>query len=256
MTNSLYAPIKELGQNFLTDSESAFKMVNALDLLQDDVVVEIGPGLGVLTQELANKLMSPKAHIYAVEIDNRFVDKLSNMFLTNDTVEIVEANVLDWLSTFKHPDTRSLKVLGSLPYYITSPILHKIIEMPVQPALCVLLVQKEVAQRICNKAPDATYLSVFTQTFFDVTYLGKVDKSKFSPAPSVDGGIIKLQKKTSSITSEQLRKYSGFLHKGFSNPRKMLNKVFTKEELAKVNINSSLRAQDIEVDKWVELFTR
>ncbi|HSX39755.1 MAG TPA: 16S rRNA (adenine(1518)-N(6)/adenine(1519)-N(6))-dimethyltransferase RsmA [Candidatus Saccharimonadales bacterium] len=252
MSDSLYKPIKELGQNFLTDTQTVNKMVEALELTPTDIVIEIGPGLGVLTEVIEQYLTSTESRLIAVEIDERFTLKLDQMFLENANVEIVKANVLDWLPTYKDP--KPFKLIGSLPYYITSPIVHKIVQMESQPEIAVLLVQKEVADRINNKAPDATYLSSYVQTFFEVSYLGKVDRKVFSPEPEVDGGILKLVKKQPLVSRDRLGKYEGFLHKGFSNPRKMLNKVFTAEELAKVGIDATLRAQNLDVDKWVQLF--
>lgn len=254
MQKSLYTPVKDLGQNFLNDSESIHKMINALELSDSDVVIEVGPGLGVLTEQIAKKLTSPESHLYAVDIDDRFVNKLQQQFAQNENIEVLKADILKWLPTFNNFQTKPFKLLGSLPYYITSPIVHAIIHMEHQPEICVLLLQKEVAERIFNKAPDATYLSVFVQTFYNVEYLGKVDARKFTPSPKVDSGILKLTKKQSPISSEQIRAYSGFLHKGFSNPRKMLNKVFSKEEIEKYGIDPTLRPQNLEVEKWVAVF--
>lgn len=253
MLHDLYKPVKELGQNFLTDYSIAKLMIDQLDLKEGDSVVEVGPGLGTLTDILSQRIVKDNGKIYAVEIDKRFIKKLRTMFVDRTNVDIVEANILDWLLEFKPKG--EYKILGSLPYYITSPIIHLIIKTEQRAATCVLLVQKEVARKICANVPDASYLSTCTQTFYDAEYVKMVDKSKFSPEPDVDGGIIKLvQKNNVSISSEEIRKYEGFLHKGFSNPRKMLNKVFSKNELSRVNIESSLRPQNISTEQWIKLF--
>jgi len=249
----VYEPIKSLGQNFLSDPVVVYSMVNNLNLQNNDVVVEIGPGLGALTTELVTQLPDGDARIYAVDVDKRFVDKLTNMFVEDMTIKIVEADILDWLPSFD--PGRSFKILGSLPYYITSPIIHTIIKLKIQPSICVLLIQEEVAQKICSQTGDHSYMSAIVQTFYDATLLDKVNRTKFDPEPGVDGRVIKLVKKsTSPIPVELISKYEGFLHKGFSNTRKMLNKVFTKDELALVNLDSSLRPEDVSVEKWVELF--
>jgi 16S rRNA (adenine1518-N6/adenine1519-N6)-dimethyltransferase len=127
--------------------------------------------------------------------------------------------------------------------------------MPVRPEKAVLLVQKEVAQKIAATAPDSSYMSVFVQTFYDVIYLETVPRTKFDPAPKVDGGIIKMvHREDPGISAEMVQKYEGFLHKGFSNPRKMLNKVFTKEELQKIGVEANLRPQNLDASQWLEAF--
>lgn len=248
----MYEPRKELGQNFLIDTRVVNNMVDALEVGNGEDFIEIGSGHGILTEVLTRKIRGSTSKLFAVEIDERFCKKLEEMFLEDENVVIIYSDILEYLKTFQ-PE-RKFKILGSLPYYITSPILHKIIKMKIAPENCVLLVQKEVAEKIKSKAPDSSYLSSFVQTFFDVTYLGKVESEKFTPKPEVDGGIIKLTKKQISVSPEFIEKYEGFLHKAFSHPRKMLNKAFTKEELEKGNINPNLRAQNLDSTEWLNFF--
>ena len=251
----MYKPIKSLGQNFLTDKSIVRKMVDALELKNDDFVIEIGPGHGVLTQELAELLNYPESKIYAIDIDERFSTKLDDMFVTRDNVIIINEDILKWLPNFE--SDRPFKILGSLPYYITSPILHETIKMKVQPEICVLLVQKEVAHKIAAQAPDSSYLSVFAQTFYNVEYIGTVERKRFIPEPKVDGGIIKLKKIPGvSMDHETLHKYEGFLHRAFASPRKMLNKPFSKEELALVGIDGNKRPQNLSAPEWLNFFYR
>lgn len=246
-------PKKSLGQNFLTDAKSVVKMVDALGISGDsgDVVyIEIGPGLGIVTEELRRKIGEKTLHI--IELDNRAVEILKGKFGTVKNIHIVSGNVLDWLPLTTETN---FKIIGSLPYYITSPIIHAIIKLETPPEACVFLVQKEVAKKISASVHDASYLSVFVQTFFDVKYLGVVEKTKFSPVPKVDGGILQLKRKVDCpIPHAEKKKYEGFLHKGFSNPRKMLNKVFEKDFLEKHRISPNLRPQDLTVGEWTTLF--
>lgn len=248
----MYEPIKNLGQNFLTDYQYVNKMVDALNLVSGDTVVEIGPGLGVLTERLSKKLIGSGSVVYAVELDERFVTKLESMFLHDLDLHVVHADILKWLPNFEFKDT--FKIFGSLPYYITSPILHATIKLNKRPEVCVYLIQKEVAEKVCSHVPDACYLSTFVQTFFNVEYLGVVPKPKFVPEPKVDGGIIRLTKKDVDFSLNQIEKYEGFLHKAFRNPRKMLNKAFSKEILVKAEINPSFRPQEVSLTKWLDLF--
>ncbi len=255
MDSNLYKPIKDLGQNFLLDKHIAQNMIENLDVRSGDTIVEIGAGLGAVTKELVNKCIDESIKLYAVEVDQRFLPKLENMFLDNFNVHIIPADILEWLPTFK--PTGRFKIIGSLPYYITSPIIHKILDNEERAHTVVILIQKEVAKRIAAKAPDSTYLSVVTQTFYDVFYLETVDKSLFDPVPQVDGGIIKLIKKPAGAQEGiNIKRYQGFLHKGFSNPRKMLNKVFTQQELSLTGIDGSQRPQDIGAEKWLEAFLK
>lgn len=249
----MYKPIKELGQNFLIDPIIPIKMVNYLNISEDDCVVEIGPGLGALTEILSERLIDEASEIHAIEIDKRFVDKLAAMYEDNLNIDIIEGNILDWLPTFRPRE--SFKLIGSLPYYITSPIIHTIIKLQKRPDICVVLIQKEVAERICSEPHDESYMSIFVKTFFNVEKLDVIGRQKFDPQPSVDGQIMRMtQIPNPLVPSEAISKYEGFLHKGFSNPRKMLNKVFSKEELTKADLDGNLRPQDVNAEKWVEMF--
>lgn len=248
----MYEPIKSLGQNFLVDKQLARDMVNVLDITDGNVLVEIGPGLGSLTEILAEKIDGTKSELNAVEIDERFFEKLNSMYVTDQNIKIINADILEWLPNFEpHKD---FKIIGSLPYYIASPIIHSIIKMKKRPAVCVLLVQKEVAEKIKSPAPDSSYMSCFVQTFFDVSYVGKVPKNRFRPEPEVDGGILRFVRKEGDFSLEFIVKYEAFLHKAFSNPRKMLNKMFTKEELGKGGIDPTLRAQNLNSSQWLEFY--
>ena len=254
----MYEPIKRLGQNFLMDRQVVDRMIDALDLVSDDTVIEIGAGHGILTEELTRRLeglptqAGRNLRVYAVEIDSRFASKLNDMFLDNPNLEVVEADILKWLPQFQAK--KDYKILGSLPFYVTSPILHAIIKMPQRALVCVLLVQKEVAQKIIGGIGDESYLSVFIQTFYEVKYLGQVQQNKFHPEPEVEGAVIKMIRNRVDWPLDMILGYESFLHKGFSHPRKMLNKAFKPEELSLAVIDPKLRPEDIGVEKWVDFF--
>lgn len=247
---------KELGQNFMRDTATVVKMVDALNL-QDDEVLEIGPGLGVFTKEIIKRL--GKGTLNAIEFDFRLISGLRNQFIEQNRVNASQisidySNILDYLPTYKSK-TGKYKIFGSLPYYITSPIVHEIIKSEVLPDICVFMVQYEVAKKISDVEPDASYLSSFVQTFFEVSFLGKVDRKHFDPEPGVDGGILKFVKKQQQlIIQQEISSYEKFLHHAYSNPRKMLNKVFPTELLEKAGINPNLRPQNIDVTTWIKLF--
>ncbi len=248
----MFKPKKTLGQNFLTDKTVVRDMVNALEIEEGDEVIEIGPGRGMVTGELLEKSKLIKVKINAVEIDRVLYQTLVEKYKESAVIRFYNNDILQWLPKFISKN--DFKVVGSIPYYITSPIIHQIIKMKERPKICVLLVQKEVAEKIKSKAPDSSYMSSFVCTFYDVQYLGKVPSKRFYPEPQVDGGIIKMTRREGNFTRDFIIKYEGFLHKAFSNPRKMLNKVFTKEELEKGNIDYTLRAQNLSADQWLSFY--
>lgn len=248
----MYEPIKSLGQNFLMDGSLSREMVEALSIENGDEIIEIGPGHGALTEILADKVHGTDSIVRAVEIDERFYEKLNGMYATDKNVKLVCDDILLWLPTFI--PKKDFKIIGSLPYYISSPIIHTIIKMKKMPSVCVLLVQKEVAEKIKSPAPDSSYMSCFVQTFFDAHYVGKVPKNRFKPEPKVDGGILKLTRKDGDFSHEFIARYEGFLHRAFASPRKMLNKVFTEEELKKGGIDPTLRAQNLGADEWLKFY--
>lgn len=250
----MFTPNKDLGQNFLRDQDAIRKMVKAIDASDDEIIIEIGPGLGAVTKELIDNYgYTEGVSIKAVEVDIRFVEKLSNMFNWNTNFEVIPANILTWLPDFD-PKERVFKIVGSLPYNITSPILHTIIKMNTLPKTCVILIQKEVAQKILAEPPKSNYLSSFVQTFFEVEHIKNVKSGSFTPTPKVDGGIIKLTKRK-DIKIDDISKYENFLHDAYKYPRKMLNKVFYKDELNRANIDGKKRPQAYGWEKWVEIYT-
>jgi 16S rRNA (adenine1518-N6/adenine1519-N6)-dimethyltransferase len=250
----MYEPQKSLGQNFLSDHQIVNSMISALDIQPGDDIVEIGPGLGVLTEAMAQRMGFMSFTLKAIEIDERFVPKLEGMFAFYPAIKIIEADVLQWLPQFE--STAITKVIGSLPFYITSPIIHSIIKMKKQPQIAVLMTQKEVADKIVADAPDSSYMSVFVKTFFDVEYLLTVPRQKFNPAPNVDGGVLVLKNKGLNLSQDEIRRYEGFLHKGFGSPRKMLNKRYTTDELARGKVDPTLRAEALTAEQWYEFYKK
>lgn len=244
---------KSLGQNFLQNKNIAEKMVKALDLKDVDEVIEIGPGQGALTEII---LANNNNHLKAVEIDRDMINYLISKFpkeVSENKLNIIEENILDFLPKYKAKT--KVKIIGSLPYYITSPIVHKICYMEEKPEIAILMVQREVATKIMEEAPKNNYMATFIQTFYEISLVTWVDKTDFYPIPKVDSAVIKLKRKQQEyITQNKIKKYEGFLHRAYSNPRKMLNKVFSEEEITAAGFDSTKRPQNIEYKKWIEVF--
>lgn len=250
----MYEANKKLGQNFLIDVNIAQTMVESLGIAEGDEVIEIGPGLGALTAFIGKLTHLMKFNLTAVDVDPRFISKLEIMYADKPTVSIVNEDILRFLPHFE--SDKDIKIIGSLPFYITSPILHAMIKMKKQPSKIVIMIQKEVAKKIMNDAPDGSYLSAFIQTFFDVKHVIDVPRTKFKPEPDVDATVISLAKNDVSMSLEKIEKYEGFLHKVFKNPRKMLNKVLSHDELKRGEVAPSMRPQEVSALKWLEFFQK
>jgi 16S rRNA (adenine1518-N6/adenine1519-N6)-dimethyltransferase len=185
-------PSKGLGQNFLTDKNILAKMVAAAELSRHDQVLEIGPGIGTLTRTLAARA----GKVVAVEIDRRLVPVLGHTLKHCDNVEVINADILtlDLGSLWKGHFTGRVKVVANLPYYVTSPIIMKLLEENVPLDRIVVMVQKEVAQRM-NAGPggkDYGALSIAVQYRTRPSVIAEIPPTVFVPTPKVASAIIRL----------------------------------------------------------------
>ena len=178
-------PIKRLGQNWLRDPAVITKMVAAAELRPTDLVVEIGPGTGAITRVLAKEA----GDVMAYEIDKDLVQTLSEELHWAHNVQVMEKNILN--SDFLLP-RQNYKVVASLPYYITSPILEKLLTSETVASVIVLMVQREVAEKIMGTPPDSSYLANFVRIFGEPQIVAHVSPSAFHPRPQVDSAILKI----------------------------------------------------------------
>lgn len=194
LTERSFAPRKSLGQNFLTDENILKKIVNAGNLEQDDLVLEVGPGLGALTE----KLLASAGRVVAIEYDRGLFAILSESFAKSENLVLLNQDILetDLLTVFKAYSSKQYhyKVLANLPYYITTPVIFKLIESGLPWELMVFLVQKEVAERLIAKAGTRDYgaLTVMLNFFGKVEKVGMVPKTVFYPSPQVDSAIVRI----------------------------------------------------------------
>lgn len=250
-------PNKGLGQNFLICKAVLKKIIETAELKRNDVVLEVGPGMGVLTKELAKSAEK----IIAVEKDQKMCEILRKVLGGFNNVEIISADILKvghWPLVIGH-----YKVLANLPYYITSPVIRKFLEAEHQPESMVLMVQKEVGQRICAKPPKMNLLAVSIQFYAKPKIISYVKKECFWPKPKVDGAILKISAFNQYKNSAFCQQFFKIVKAGFSQPRKQLANNLSKglkldkervlPWLLKNNIQPSQRAETLTIAKWVDL---
>ncbi|HOJ76938.1 MAG TPA: 16S rRNA (adenine(1518)-N(6)/adenine(1519)-N(6))-dimethyltransferase RsmA [Bacillota bacterium] len=194
LTERNLAPRKSLGQNFLVDQNILDKIVRCGEVTGEDFVLEIGPGLGALT----SRLVANAGHVVAVEYDRGLTEILKESFseVTNFTLvnaDIMEVDLVALIDSAKNRFSK-YKVIANLPYYITTPIIFKLLESGINWDLMLFLVQKEVAQRICSKPGGKEYgsLTVMLNYFGRSELVSNVPNSVFFPAPKVDSAIVKI----------------------------------------------------------------
>ncbi len=245
---------KSLGQNFLINRGVLDKIINAAELDKNDTVIEIGPGTGVLTEKLAEKADK----IIAIEKDRRLIEGLKEKF-KNTNVEIVEADVLkldigELFRNYKLEIRNSnYKVVGNIPYYITSHLLKTISEEWARPKLIVLMVQKEVAQRITAKPPHMNLLALSVQFYAEPKIISYISRGSFRPMPKVGSAIIRLNPKDERLKPEFKKEFFKLTKTAFAGKRKQLKNTIGLEVLNKANIRPKARPEELSMDDWLNL---
>ncbi len=258
-------PSKRLGQNFLTNKAVIKKIIKAARLKIKDIVLEIGPGIGTLTQDLSKEAKK----LIAVEKDLKMYDILKELLKCWNVknVEILKEDILKFNPLTYKLKAKGYKVVANLPFYLTAPAIRKFLETKLPPELMILVVQKEVAQRICARPPKMNILAVSVQFYAKPKIISYVSKKSFWPLPKVDSAIIKIQ---NIISASHQRRKSAFNQRlfrivkaGFSQPRKQLannlskklelNKEGVKSWLLKNNIQPTQRAETLFIKDWINL---
>ncbi|MEA1909680.1 MAG: 16S rRNA (adenine(1518)-N(6)/adenine(1519)-N(6))-dimethyltransferase RsmA [Patescibacteria group bacterium] len=253
---------KKLGQNFLVNRSVLNKIIEAAKLSENDNVLEIGPGLGTLTRELAQNANS----VVAIEKDINMVKAARGLNSDLNNLKIIPGNALaleeDFLRETLNSD--SYKLVANIPYYLTSIIIRFFLELKFKPDLLVLMVQKEVAERIVAKRPNANILSVAVQFYGTPEIITEVSKQDFWPIPKVDSAVIKIVPFKENKYDVEPTKFFRLVKAGFGERRKQLHNSLSgglqlpnetiKEVLAASGINSADRAQNLTIDQWVELY--
>lgn len=253
-------PKKRFGQNFLVDQKVVAGLVAAADLpeadalTKADTVIEIGAGTGVLTKELAKQA----GKVIAFELDRDLAPVLKKELAGSGNVEIINEDFLksdNSLILHSIEELPQFKIVGSIPYQITSPLIHKLLTLEPKPTLVVLLIQKEVAEKITAKPPRATYLSNIVKLLGEVEIVRFVPKTAFWPVPEVDGAIIEIVCRGGPcVRPSDVEEFQKFLHRGFQHPRKMLRSKFDASALERCGIDPKRRAQTLTFEEWIKLY--
>ena len=213
---------KSLGQNFLVDSNILDKIIQAAELQPGDVVLEIGPGIGALTQAL----VEAGARVVAVEIDNSLVAVLQELFADCPQVRIIHGDALELRLSDLLPADTQCRVVANLPYYITSPLLLKLFEEPLPLRNVVAMVQREVAQRIVAAPGSKEYgaFSVAIAYYAEAEIVASVSRHGVFPPPNVDSSVIRLRPRPFPAPAAEPSVFSAVVRAAFGQRRKTLRK--------------------------------
>ncbi len=250
-------PRKGLSQNFLTDPDALDAIVDAAELAAGDRVVEVGPGLGVLTR----RLLAAGASVLAVELDPGLAHYLRRELGSLEGFELIEADALGLHPREMFPG-EPFKLVANIPYHITSPLLHAFLEGDRPATLTVLLVQLEVAERVAAPPGRMSYLSVFVQNIAEAEVVAHVPPGAFEPAPSVDSAVLRLRSRPApTVPVGELREpFYRVVQAGFRQRRKQVHNGLSRElpvdreavqaALATCSVDPDRRPQTLTVDEW------
>lgn len=255
-------PRKGLGQNFLTDPAVLDKVVEAAGVSHDNIVLEIGPGLGSLTRHLARAAR----RVVAVEIDGNLIPILRQVLTSEQNVTVVHGDILD-LNPAELLGKDSYLVVANIPYYITSAILRHLLDSTHRPQRLVLTVQREVAERICADPGDTSLLALSVQVYGLPRPVLRIPAGAFYPPPKVDSTTLRVDLYPQPrIPSSQLDTFFRLAKAGFSQKRKTLRNALSGglgwkanqagQLLTMTGIDPQRRAETLTIDEWAGLTTR
>lgn len=260
---------KSLGQNFLVSDEAVERIVESAEISKEDLVIEIGPGLGTLTNELLKKAKK----VIAIELDSRMVEILEERFSLFNNFEIINDDVLkvDLVNIIKsekeNNEIKEAKIVANLPYYITTPIIMKLLESRLDLESITVMIQKEVAERLCaipgEKQSGAITYSVYY--YAEAYKVLKVKNTSFIPAPEVDSEVIKLKiRKEPPIKVESEKKLFKIIKYAFMQRRKTLLNALSKcdlfknkEEIKKIfdelDFDERIRGEELSLEDFAKI---
>ncbi len=256
--NSMPVAKKSLGQHWLSDEAALTDICEAGKVDKNDTILEIGPGNGTLTRHLVERAK----HVIAVELDGSLVRQLSQQKIAN--LEVVQGDILRFDLTALPP---AYKVVANIPYYLTSKLLRVLSESSNPPSACILLVQKEVAQRVAARPGGMSILSVTTQFYWQVSTGNVVPAKLFTPPPKVDSQILILVRRPKpQLPNVNPKLFFRLVKAGFSARRKtLLNTLSSSLKIGKLEITSLLtssgidpqtRPQQLSLNDWEKIYDR
>jgi len=253
------APDKLKGQNFCIDQGVLEQMISAASLSSKDTVLEVGPGFGFLTKGLIEKAK----RVVAIELDQKLFANLENMFEVSFSLEVINADILK--VRIEDLELGRYKIVANLPYGITSRFLKKFLASGNQPESMALLLQREVAERICASAGKMSLLAVSVQLYGQPEIVALVGPEAFYPSPKVDSAVIVIKKIRPFPFGKKIdeKKYWSTIKAGFCSKRKTLEnnlansfhlpKTEVREKLQKAGLKSNIRAQELTLEDWLRL---
>ncbi|OGB87893.1 ribosomal RNA small subunit methyltransferase A [candidate division WOR-1 bacterium RIFCSPLOWO2_02_FULL_46_20] len=244
-------PRKRLGQHFLTDPQVLQRIINAAELDIDDLVIEIGSGLGVVTSEIAKLVY----HLVAIEIDKELLKISKDVLKLFHNISFEPKDILK-IDLHELALGRKYKIIGNLPYYITAPIIEKILEAKDKAELAVLMVQKEVAERMAEAPGSKKYgsFSVFVQYHAEVKLNSFVSKSSFLPWPEVGSALVVLKPhQTPKYKVKDEKLFFDIVHAAFQQRRKQLSNSLSEFKIEGIDIDLSRRPETLGIDEFVKI---
>jgi 16S rRNA (adenine1518-N6/adenine1519-N6)-dimethyltransferase len=265
-------PRKSLGQNFLIDPVALGRIVTAAELSSDDVVVEVGAGLGTLTRPLAER----SGHVIALELDDHLVEILREQLADLPNVEIVHGDVLQFSGSpsprGRTLSNRSYKVISNLPYQITSAVLRHFLEKEPRPLLMVVTVQREVAERIVSGPGKMSLLAVSVQFYGQPRLVARIPAGAFYPPPQVDSAVVRIDvrerpeawlEEEADVGRLDETAFFRVVRAGFSQKRKTLRNslsaglglspVSVEDALERAGVNPQRRAETLSLQEWARV---
>lgn len=260
---------KSLGQHFLNSKHVLSKRIEAGQIKNGEKILEIGPGTGILTEAL----LQSGANVIAIEKDMRAVDLLKEKFqieINEGKLELIYADILETEAQDQYNQENGLipkepySIIANIPYYITGAILEKFLEKGPRPTKMILLVQKEVAERVIARDGKESVLSVSVKAFGNPSIIAKVPRGAFSPPPSVDSAILMIENISNNQFIDKNVDISSFfeiIKAGFAHKRKYLirnleekmNKNDLENIWSKLGLNPKIRAEEITINQWFDI---
>ena len=252
---------KSLGQHFLVDEAILKTIVEAAELSPADTVIEVGPGLGILTAELVKRA----GNVVAVELDTKLASLLKRRLASPANLRVINTDVLKVSSSELLEGTSHYKVVANLPYYITSPVLRYFVEASLKPSLMVVMVQKEVGEAIVAEPGNMSLLAVSLQVYSKPRIISHVPAQCFYPQPKVDSVILRFDLLPEpAVKVADMDGFFDLVRAGFSSPRKQVHNSLAHSLgmepaeiillLEEANIDSKRRAETLSLKEWARLY--